>query len=309
MRHERSLEGLALQGAWLTIGSFDGVHRGHQAILSDLVAGAHRQGVLAVALTFHPHPAVVLGKRERPFYLTTPEGQADQMRALGVDVLITHPFNSEVAGLSARQFLTTLKKHLKFTDLLVGHDFAMGHNRQGDVPALRQLGEEMDFSVQVHNPVQVEGVVVSSSRIRSALSEGEVGLAARLLGRPYRLDGPVTTGKGRGRGLGIPTANLAVSELRMIPGNGVYVCRAHVAGENWGAVTNVGVRPTFEGGAGRPVVEAHLLDFDEDLYDQTLELDFLARVRSEMRFSGPEALVAQIRADIDHARSLLAEFG
>lgn len=307
MRHVQSLAEIALQQAWLSIGSFDGVHRGHQRIISNLVGGARRQGAPAVVLTFHPHPALVLGKRERAFYLTTPDGKADQMRALGVDVLITHPFNQEVAGLSARQFLEQLQAHLGLKRLMVGHDFAMGHNRDGDVPALKELGREMGFSVQVHDPVELEGEVVSSSRIRALLAEGKVAEAARFLGRPYRLDGPVETGEGRGRGLGIPTANITLSEQRMIPANGVYVCRAHVAGEQLGAVTNVGVRPTFDGGAERPVVEAHLLDFDRDLYGRMVKLDFLERVRAEKRFSGPKALVEQIHADIIHARRLLLE--
>lgn len=305
MQHIRSLDGVHVQNTWLTIGSFDGVHLGHQAILRKLVAGAHAEGARAVVLTFNPHPAVVLGKRRQPRLLTSVDQRAALMEALGVDILVTHPFNLQVAALSARQFLAHLQEHLGVRELWVGHDFAMGRDRSGDVTALQRLGAEMGFRVHAIPPVALEGQVVSSSRIRAALAEGDVAAAARLLGRAFSLDGQVIRGEGRGRTLGIPTANLDVPEDRAIPGTGVYVCQALFKQQVLGAVANIGFRPTFGGPDPGPVVEAHLLDFEEDLYDQTLILSFLERLRGEKRFEGPQALVAQIRKDIALARQHL----
>ncbi len=306
MQHIRSLDGIHLERAWLTIGAFDGLHLGHQELLRRLSAGARRAGAPAVVLTFYPHPAVVLGKRSHAVYLTMPEEQAALMRATQIDFLITHPFNRDVAALSAREFLDRLSAHLGFEQLWVGHDFAMGHNREGTVDRLKELGQEMGFELHVVAPVELEETVISSSLIRALVAAGDVRQANRLLGRPFGLSGLVVRGEGRGRQLGIPTANLSYSPERAVPGTGVYVCWAHVAGETRGAVTNVGVRPTFEDGAGELTVEAHLLDFDADLYGQRLSLDFLDRIRGEQRFPGPQALVAQIYADIDRARVILA---
>jgi riboflavin kinase/FMN adenylyltransferase len=181
----------------------------------------------------------------------------------------------------------------------------MGRDRQGDAAALEQIGLELGYRLQVVPAVEIEGEVVSSSRIRAAIGEGQAELAARLLGRPYRLEGAVVRGEGRGKSIGIPTANLSVPEDRAMPGNGVYICRAQVSGKTLGAATNVGVRPTFDGHGARVTVEAHLLDFDEDLYGQIVSLDFLRRVRGERQFPNPQALVAQIQADIAEARRVL----
>jgi riboflavin kinase/FMN adenylyltransferase len=306
MQHYRSLKDVQVKGAWLTIGSFDGIHLGHQEILRQLTRGAHAAGSPAVVLTFYPHPAVVLGKRKRAFYLTTPEEQAELLEALSIDLLITHPFDQDVASLSAQQFLNNLMDHLGLSQLWVGHDFAMGHNREGDVPALKRFGELHNFQVQVISPVTLEGEVVSSSRIRALLAEGSLAQANRLLGRPYRLSGTVVQGQGRGRTLGIPTANLAVSDERALLQTGVYVCRVRILDRWHGAVTNIGVRPTFGAEDETLTVETHLLDYDKDLYGQRLSLEFVERLRGEKRFSGPQALVEQIHADIAQARQRLS---
>jgi riboflavin kinase/FMN adenylyltransferase len=306
MQHYRSLSEVHVKGAWLTIGSFDGVHLGHQEILRQLTRGAHAAGSPAVVLTFYPHPAVVLGKRKRAFYLTTPDEQADLLRELSVDLLITHPFNQDVASLSAQHFLNNLIKHLGLSQLWVGHDFAMGHNREGNVPALKELGELHGFQVHAISPVMVEGEVVSSSRIRTLLAEGSLGQANNLLGRPYRLSGAVVQGQGRGRMLGIPTANLALLDERALLKTGVYVCRVRVMNSWHGAVTNIGVRPTFGTDDETLTVETHLLDYDKDLYGQQISVEFIERLRGEVKFSGPETLVQQIRADIAKARQRLS---
>jgi riboflavin kinase/FMN adenylyltransferase len=306
MQHIQTLDGIQIENAWLTIGSFDGLHRGHQAIVEQLTTGAHQAGALAVVLTFHPHPSVVLGKRLSAQYLTTPDERAELLAALGVDLLVTHPFTPEVASRSARDFLRYLQRHLGFQELWVGHDFAMGRNRDGDVGRLKELGADLGYRLHVLAPVEIDGQVVSSSRIRALIAEGEVAAASRLLGRPYRLSGLVVAGQRRGRQLGIPTANLAIEEERVLPARGVYVCTARNESGSWGAVANVGLRPTFEDQPPRPLVEAHLLNYAGDLYQRHLQLDFLAHLRGERRFPNPQALVEQIQADIVQARQILA---
>lgn len=306
MRHYHTLQGVHLQDVWLTIGTFDGVHRGHQEIIHRIVAGARQSEALAVTLTFFPPPAVVLKKRSEPYYLTSPEERARLLADLGVDVVITYPFTMEVAAMSARDFMAMLHEHLGLKHLSVGYDFALGRGREGDVHTLQRLGEEFGYTVQAVPPVEVDGKVVSSSLIRAHLSAGEVDQAARLLGRPYQVSGEVVLGDGRGKLLGIPTANLSVWAERALPKAGVYVCQAQVNGRLWGAVTNVGVRPTFESQPVQPRVEAHILDFQDEIYGQEISLEFLAHLRDEARFPNPQALVEQIHKDISQARQFLA---
>src|SRR3990172_3164460 len=192
MRHFWSLEEVQLQNSWLTIGSFDGVHRGHQEIVNRLIAGGHPVGSPAVVLTFFPHPAFVLGKREKPFYLTSPEERAKLLGELGADVVITHPFDRQVASTSAYDFMAKLKEHLNLKHLIVGDDFALGRNREGNISALRRLGAEVfGYTLEVMPPVTNTGEKISSSQIRSALADGNVERAAELLGRPYALTGEV----------------------------------------------------------------------------------------------------------------------
>lgn len=291
--------------AQVTIGSFDGVHRGHQYIIGQMVTAARAAGELAVALTFYPHPSVVLGRQQPPFYINTPEEKAQLLGELGVDIVVTHPFNDQVRHIRAREFVELLCRHLRMSQLWVGHDFAMGYQREGNVPMLRQLSDEMGYGLHViDQPLLWRGEVISSSRVRRALAVGDVEEAMGCLGRPFRLPGVVIEGARRGKTIGIPTANLAVWEERAIPANGVYACRAWLGTEGYQAVTNIGVRPTFDG-TGKQTVETHLLDFDGDLYGQTIALDFIARLRDERRFDGVAALLAQIHKDIAQAREIL----
>jgi riboflavin kinase / FMN adenylyltransferase len=306
MHHYWSLEAVHLQNAWLTIGSFDGVHLGHQEIIRKMTAGAHTAGAPAVVLAFFPHPAVVLRKRQDLYYLTTPEERAEIMESLGVDVVITHPFNLEIANKEARQFLLELKAHLGLSHLWIGYDFALGRNREGDVPTLRKLGKELGYQLHVVEPVQAPNGYVSSSLIRKKLAEGDMNSVTQLLGRHYKIEGVVIHGDGRGKPLGIPTANLEVWPERALPKEGVYVCKAHNGNEIWGALANVGVRPTFEIEPVSPRVEAHLLDFDRDLYGQSICLEFITRLRDEQRFPNVQALVAQIHQDILRGREILS---
>jgi riboflavin kinase / FMN adenylyltransferase len=304
MIHVTSPNDVQLNNAWLTIGVFDGVHRGHQAILRRLVEGAHAEGSPAVVLTFARHPAVVLGHRDLKC-LTTPEERADLLGLLGVDVVITHPFDEQVAGLSAAAFMRPLKDRLGLSRLLIGYDFALGKGREGNVTRLTEIGREMDYSVEVVEAVSDESGLISSTVIRKLIGVGDVEDAAKMLGRPYALSGPVTHGDARGHLIGFPTANIQVPVDKAIPGFGIYACWAIVKEERHQAAISIGIRPTFQYDQPDVRVEAYLLDFDANLYGQTVTLEFVKRLRDEMKFPSVEALTAQIDADVQAVRDLL----
>lgn len=303
-----SLQEARAQKVTLTIGAFDGLHIGHQKILKDLAAAAHAQPAPAVVLTFHPHPLEVLRGPRNSFYLTSPQEKAKLIESFAIDQLIAHPFDQTTANTSARDFVLLLKKQLDIQELWVGHDFALGHNRAGDLAALQKFGHELGFRVHLVEPVKLDGEVVSSSLIRALLAEGDVALAARMLGRPYSLSGEVVSGAQRGRSIGIPTANISVDPKRAVPATGVYVTWAKLDGTRWPSVTNIGMRPTFEDKLPAPVVETHLLDFSGgEFYGQTLQLEFVSRLRAEQKFPGVDELLDQIHKDIEAARSALKE--
>lgn len=310
MPHHRDLSELELPASSLTIGSYDGVHRGHRQLIHRMVDSAAGKGWPAVVLTFFPHPSVVLRKREPAFYITTPEEKAALLSELGVEHVITHQFDLEFSRTEAGDFLDRLQEQLGFRELWAGEDFALGHDRRGDRHFLQREAELRGFELHLVEPFLLDGEVVSATRLRETLRSGDVARAARYLGRPFAMTGAVVRGAGRGAQLGIPTANLAVWEERAYPGGGVYACRAQVLGQTWPAVVNIGTRPTFEDDRARPVVEAHLLDFQPrngqtELYDQEIRLEFVERLRDERRFDGPEALLKQIARDIRRARRLL----
>ncbi len=306
------LDSLAPRG-WdlpaVTVGNFDGVHRGHQALVGAALAEAGRLGGTSVVLTFDPHPSRVLSPDRAPRALMTVDQKAEILGALGVERLAVLPFTRELSHETPEEFARlVLQEALGARAVVVGAGFRFGHRRAGDVATLAALGRRMGFAVVPVDPVLHEGAPISSTRIREAIARGDVEAAAELLGRPFFVDGTVVRGAGRGRTLGIPTANLEpVNET--LPGGGVYACRCRErgagAGGPWNAVVNVGRRPTF--GGGETTVEAHLLDFDGDLYGRTLRLSFVAALREERRFAGPDALVAQIREDIAQARAVLAQ--
>jgi len=294
---------------YVTIGVFDGVHRGHQQLIAETLEAARSANGVAIAITFDPHPAVALGRAsESPLLLTTTEERVALLAELGLDLLVVLSFTAATAHTPAADFVGDLVRHLRLAELWVGPDFALGHRREGDISFLRRLGEERGFGVQVVEPLVWEGAPVSSSRVRAALRAGDLRQATGCLGRPYRLTGLVARGDGRGRRIGAPTANLSLSPDRLLPGGGVYACLAHT--ERLGthsAVVNVGARPTFAGLSDNRelTVEAHLLDFDADLRGQRLALDFIARLRDERAFPDTDALTAQIDKDIAQARAVL----
>jgi riboflavin kinase/FMN adenylyltransferase len=306
MQHYRSFDDLRLQNTWLTVGSFDGLHRGHQAIIQRLVQEAHRGGGKAAVLSFYPHPAVVLGRRKEPLYLTTPQERVDYLAGLGVDLAITYRFTPETAALSAYEFMRMLKQHLGLQALYVGENFALGRGREGNIARLRELGGEMDYRVDVIPPITEGEQIVSSTWVRRSLEEGDVALTSRLLGRPFSLHGSVVPGDGRGRTIGIPTANIAVWSERLAPRSGVYACRVALGAQVYPAVANIGTRPTFDHLSTLQHIEAHVLDFDQNLYGNRLRLDFIERLRDEQRFPGVEELLEQIHKDIQQARAILA---
>jgi riboflavin kinase/FMN adenylyltransferase len=291
----------------VTIGNFDGVHRGHQALVGAAIAEARSASGTSVVLTFDPHPSRVLSPERAPLALMTLEQKAEVLEGLGLDRLLVLPFTPELARESPGAFARSLlAETLGARAVVVGANFRFGRNRAGDVALLRQLGAGLGFEVRAVAPVLEDGAPINSTRIREALARGAVESARVLLGRRFFVDGSVVPGVGRGRTLGIPTANLAVVN-ETIPGGGVYACWCRARDEPPApplpAVVNVGRRPTF--GGTSVLVEAHLLDFDGDLYGRRLRVEFEARLREERRFEGPGPLVEQIRRDIEAARVLL----
>jgi riboflavin kinase/FMN adenylyltransferase len=291
------------QDTVLTIGAFDGVHRGHQALIEAVIERARATGRLAAVITFHPHPAVVLAPERAPRSLTTPGDKVALLEGLGVDLVVLLPFDREVAATSARDFVEMIARHLRLRELWVGNDFALGRNREGNVPRLRELGRDLGYEVHVVEPVVDGSESISSSRIRALLQEGRVAEAAQLLGRYHSLSGEVVVGAQRGRILGFPTANLEVRPERAVPADGVYAVYASLGRERYPAVANVGVRPSFDN--GQRTVEIHILDFDGEIYGCDLVVEFVARLRDERRFEDIDDLVSQIERDSQSAREIL----
>lgn len=304
MEHYRSLEEANLNNSWLTVGVFDGVHRGHQQIIKKLTAGAHANDAPAVVLTFDPHPASVLGGREIKC-LTLPDERADLLGDLGVDVVITQPFTRELSSVTAYDFMSRLKRQLGLDCLLIGYDFALGKGREGNATRLTEIGLELGYSVEVVPALSDESGVISSTEIRKLIEVGNVVEAARLLGHRYSLHGPVIHGDGRGRTIDVPTANIGYSSEKMIPARGIYACWAYLGDKKYQAAINIGTNPTFTPDKETPNVEAHLLDFRRELYGEDLRLEFVARLRDELKFDSVEALLEQIWTDIDRSRQIL----
>ncbi len=274
----------------VAVGTFDGVHLGHRAVIE----GAD------TVLTFDPHPVSVISPGNEPKLLTTLERKRELVEALGVQELVVIPFDRDFAGRSAQQFIDdVLVGRLGATHVTVGENFHFGNRAQGDAAFLRADGR---FETRVAPLLEVDGEIVSSSHIRGLVAGGALEYAGTLLGTPFVVDGPVEHGDKRGRTLGYPTANLVPREGYATPGHGVYACRVRTADGSWhAAATNVGVRPMFESGLGE-LIEAYLLDFDGDLYDQPLRVEFLRRLRGEKRFESVDALVEQMARDVEATR-------
>lgn len=277
---------------------------GHQHLIKALHRLARERGLASVVLTFHPAPVSVLRPDVRLQYITTLEERLHLLRALGVDQVCRLTFTSELAQVSAQDFLKGLREELAVRLIVGGPDLAIGRGREGTVEWLRRHGPALGVEVATVEFLSDTGRKMGSSTIREALQAGDVVTAGRLLGRPFALHGPVVRGAQRGRLLGFPTANIAVGADLAIPAFGVYVSRVYVGETAYPAVTNIGRRPTFDDGP--PTVEPHLLDFDGDLYDQELRVELLVRLRGEQKFANVEELVAQIRRDVAAARAYFA---
>lgn len=299
----------AVPGGWgrsvVTIGVFDGVHKGHQATIGHAVARARELGVRSVVLTFDPHPAEVVRPGSHPAVLTEPARKAELIESLGVDVLCVVPFTPEFSRLPAEAFVhDILVEHLHAALVVVGDNFRFGHKAAGDVALLERLGRTFGFGVESGPLVAEAGTVFSSTYIRSCVDAGDVVAAATALGRPHRVEGVVVRGDQRGRELGYPTANLLTHRYAAVPADGVYAARlVRRGGEPLAAAVSIGTNPTFSGRERR--VEAYVLDFTGDLYGERLALDFVAHLREQRRYDAIEPLIAQIGEDVERTRRAL----
>ena len=287
----------------LAIGMFDGVHLGHQQVIRQAVADAAQHEGLSVAVTFDRHPSSILAPDRVPPLLYAPSQKTRALAALGVDALLIIPFTREFAAQPGDVFIRMLAEKLRpLHSICVGSSFAFGHQRSGNVALLQQLGRELGFTVHGLAAVALDGQKVSSTRIRETIRAGEFGAAAQMLGREYALCGTVVTGDRLGRQMGFSTANLD-PDGRLVPPHGVYAAHAFVAGRRHRAAVNIGVRPTLGNPTPQRRVEAHLLDFDGDLYGQEMELSFVEKLRDEIKFASVEDLRRQIAIDLEAART------
>ncbi len=291
----------------ITVGVFDGVHLGHKQLISELLKQAGRKGMLSGIVTFRQHPEDLFNSKTKLPFLTDIKTRARLLRDEGIDTIVLLSFTSELSRLDFRSFIGLLVKYLKMRGIVIGSDFALGKSREGDAAALKRLGDEMGFAVTVVPPLEINGEVVSSTSIRKAMAEGDMEKVYRLTGRYFSLHGKVVTGAGRGEGLGFPTANLGVNSGQALPPDGVYAGLAHINGEIYQAMTNVGKDPTF-GGTER-TIESYLLDYRGDLYGHELSVDFVAKLRNEKKFASAEELKKQVAEDIKHGRTILESAG
>lgn len=289
---------------FLAIGVFDGVHLGHQAVISTSTHHAHSAGGTSVVVTFDPHPAKILRPNEAPHLLTATQHKIALIRALGVGHLLVIKFDKNFAATSPESFVEQLVQASKpLQEICVGHEWSFGKSRAGNLDLLKQLGARFDFSVVGIPPVKANGTVVSSTAIRQAIETGELEKAAEMLGRDYKILGTVTGGEKLGKKIGFPTANLS-AHSEQFPPNGVYFAEAWLNGVLLHGVVNLGVRPTVSTGAPERILEIHLLDFDRDIYGQDLEIRFVRYLRPEKKFESVDALVRQIDVDVRQAREL-----
>lgn len=305
-----ALAGIERAPSVVTIGNFDGVHRGHQRLIEQTVAVARRRGVRAVAVTFEPHPVKVLRPEVAPARLTDVATRRHLLESAGIDLVVVLPFTGELAQLSPQAFIElVLVEGLAARHVVVGANFRFGHRAVGDIDTLTAAGRQARerFEVSAVDLQQLDGAIVSTSAIRAALERGDVEAAAAALGRPHGIVGTVVHGDGRGRTIGVPTANVAVDDDIVVPAHGVYAGCFGVAGRWLPCVTNVGVRPTVGDDQVAATVEAHVLDETVEVYGAQVAVTFVRRLRGEHRFETVDALVAQIRRDITDARRVVAD--
>jgi len=286
----------------ITLGVFDGVHLGHRHLIEGLKARSTALGLTSGIVTLHPSPVQVLRPEIRVAYITSLEERVELLQATGVGFVAPLTFTSEVAELSAYDFVAMLHSALDMRYLLMGPDNAFGRGREGTPVRVAEIAEELGFELEVlDEPLDTDGGRVSATAIRRAIGDGEMEVAAALLGRPFSLRGPVIRGAERGRVIGFPTANMAITPDRVMPAFGVYVTRAHTGGRAYMGATNVGIKPTFD--QARASVETYVLEFEGDLYGREIRVELLHRLRDEIKFDGVDALTAAIKADVDAVRA------
>ncbi len=291
----------------LTIGVFDGVHLGHKYLISQLKEHARQQNLLSGVATFRQHPQEVLAPQTKLSFLTDLAERINLLKNEGVEAIITLSFTHELAQLSTRQFISLLKNYLRMRGMVVGPDFALGRNREGNIDALRVLAQDMNFSITVVPPIMINGEVVSSTAIRRALADGDMKRVHNLVGHPFSLHGRVISGAGRGIKLGFPTANLDINPQQALPADGVYATWAYIDDKAYYSMTNIGRRPTFSG--NERTVEVYVLDYHSDLYEHELRIDIIERLRSEKQFDTAEELQRQIAEDIKQGKAILNSLG
>ncbi|MFC1980791.1 bifunctional riboflavin kinase/FAD synthetase [Chloroflexota bacterium] len=287
----------------LSIGVFDGVHLGHKYLISKLIEQAREQNLLPGVVTFRQHPQEVVAPQTKLPFLTDLAERSELLRKEGVEAIIPISFTADIARVSARQFVSMMQKHLRMRGLVIGPDFALGRHREGDTDTLRQLGQDMNFSVTIVPPARINGEVISSTAIRRAIADGDMRKVDKMVGRPFRLRGRVVTGAGRGAGLGFPTANLDIKAEQAIPADGVYASWANINGKAFQSLTNIGKCPTFNG-CDR-TVEAYIVDYQGNLYGQELKVDIMERLRGEKKFGTVEELKKQMAEDVKLGRAIL----
>jgi len=292
-------------GTVVTVGTFDGVHRGHWAVLEEIARRAKAAGRRAVLATFHPHPLRIVRPEIAPRLLTTPLEKKEILAETGLDYAVFLRFTPELSRYTPRRFVEEiLVDGLNVKELVIGYDHGFGRGRSGDASTLTEIGRELGFAVDVVPPVDMEGTPISSTRIRNAISEGEMALAREGLGRPYAFRGVVVKGDGRGSGLGFPTANLLVaSSEKLLPPSGIYAVRGVLRRGTFQGALHLGPRPTFQGSP--PSVELHLMGFEGHLYGEEIRVDVVQRLRDVLPFVSVESLVEQMGKDVDQARQIL----
>lgn len=306
LRHIENRD-VSIPKPFLTMGNFDGVHLGHQALLRRVVEDARSGGGQAVVLTFEPHPLKILAPERAPRLLLAHKDKMRLLQSLGVDVVIIQAFNSDFASLAAEEFVRRyLVNRLKVHKMWVGRDLRFGKGRKGRVEDLIRWAAEDGFAVEILDPVAVEGGRVSSSRIRTLIERGDVHEVPRYLGRYHFISGRVAAGHRRGRSLGFPTANI-VTPTEVVPLNGIYATLLRIDEEQWPSVTNVGFNPTF--GEGPRTIESYIFDFSGDLYGRSVSLFFVKRIRDEKKFPSADLLVEQMKKDVVSAQQILRKIG
>lgn len=304
MEIEQELANIGSQGeTLLTIGVFDGVHAGHRYLLETLQQQAAEKNLLSGVVTFNPHPQSVLHLHNQLLWLSDPEDRVKSLQKLGINLVAVLTFTPEVAQLSAQEFMSLVKKHLRMRSIMVGPDFTLGRGQEGNIHLLRALGRTMKFSVEVIPPYTINGEVVSSTLIRQALTQGDMEKVRRLMGHYFQIGGKVIASDRRGRILGFPTANLDIKPQQALPGNGIYATITQVDDKQFPSATNIGTRPTF--GEGEKNVETHLLYYEGDLYGKEIRVEFMQKLRDEQHFPSSEELKAQIRKDIREVEAIL----